>query len=266
MYVLVSDIGATNARFAIVHNNEVVYKEVVATSSVSSLAQVVNAFLSRAANHGFTTSKGMFAAAGLHSTNRISLTNASLVVDKHELLLQTALSDVVLCNDVFALASAYPGCVVVSVGTGLGVASSTSAFEAGHLFFAAMNTDEERLRRWLASRLSRPVEYEDLLSGRGWILLYQFFRETQFPSAADIRTPSKLSLLRESTSCSARTAHFFSRILRRFCREMQVLTGCDKVVLAGGVLQKNPFLISQESSVLVRDEDAVLLAASRLIS
>lgn len=257
-----SDIGATNTRLAIVLDEQVMYKEVVSTSSISCFPDVVNSFLSRAATRGFTTSKGVFAVAGVHDQSRICLTNASLVVDKEELLVSTALSEVVLCNDVYCLAQAHPGCVVVSVGTGLGVATSRSAFEAGHLFFASMNTDEDRLRRWLAARLKRPVEYEDLLSGRGWVFLYQFFRETQFLSAADIRTPSKLSLLKQSTACSARTAQFFSGVLARFCREMQVLTGCKRVVLAGGVLQKNPFLLSEGVGVLVRDEDAVLLAAS----
>jgi glucokinase len=200
--LLVGDIGATHARFALLSPDRGLAHPVreanLPSRSYESLASAVQAFLSPPQPKPIQ--RAVFAVAGPVVHDRAELTNLGWTVDARELESALGIRNVQLLNDVVALAYAVPrlhgdgvqtlqpgepveggAIAVVAPGTGLGEAYLTwdgasyraHPTEAGHADFAPTDALEEELLLWLRSRFAQ-VSAERVCSGSGIPNLYDF--------------------------------------------------------------------------------------------
>lgn len=198
------DIGGTNARFCIAHEDEdgrpvlhSVRKYRVA--DYPSLSDAWNAF-ARDEGKALPDSAAIALAAPI-TGGPVKLTNSHWVVDTAVLKQELNLSSLVLVNDFEAMAHGVAALrhdeldhlsgsdenpetartiTVIGPGTGLGVALVTRttkgthiiATEGGHVGFAPVDEDEDWLLGWFRNMFGR-VSTERLVSGPGLNLLYQ---------------------------------------------------------------------------------------------
>jgi glucokinase len=165
-----------------------------------SLEEIVRAFRALHADRVVAATLGI---AGPVIRGRVSTTNLPWVVDAGEVARVLALHDVVLMNDLEALAWSLDlltveglaklaagrpmeggNRAIIAAGTGLGEATLTRsqertevlASEGGHADFAARSETEIALLRWITVRHGR-ASYERVLSGPGLHDVYRFLRE-----------------------------------------------------------------------------------------
>ena len=221
MRLLVSDVGGTNARLAIVEAAagavRIVFERVYPTGAYPGLEAVLGVFLGELkATPGASPAfeQAAFAIAGPVAGETAQLTNRpSWRLDRRAL--QSAVGvQTRLLNDFEALAhgviAAAPGdltvlqagapvlhgpLAIIGAGTGLGVAGAMwdgqryrpFTTEAGHLGFAPANDREQQVWRHLRDRLGR-VSWERIVSGPGLVAIYEALRAqesaaTQEPAA-----------------------------------------------------------------------------------
>ena len=77
---LIADIGATNARFALLEGDDFAVSETYAVSDYASPIEAARHFLSGPAA-GHAPKRALIAAAGPVDRDRIALTNAAWIVD-----------------------------------------------------------------------------------------------------------------------------------------------------------------------------------------
>src|SRR5262245_44961468 len=104
---LVADIGATNARFAVIEGHELAVSETYAVADYASPVEAARTFLSGPAK-GHSPRRALIAAAGPVERGRITLTNAAWVVDSERIAKGLGLTDVAVLNDFEALAWSFP--------------------------------------------------------------------------------------------------------------------------------------------------------------
>jgi len=196
-HVLLGDIGATNARFAMLANGLL---GPVVTFEAAKFARFddVVAVLLKDPYRKATISLALFAVAGPVEDERSALTNCSWIIDAHELRKRFNL-DVRVLNDFEATAHSLPALmaadlfrigggqartgasmVVLGPGTGLGVAGLCPnsdgpiaiTSEGGHATLAATCDREEAILNHLRCRFGH-VSAERAISGEGLENLYQ---------------------------------------------------------------------------------------------
>jgi glucokinase len=203
--ILAGDIGGTNARLGLFDPGggrpSLVAFETYA-SGEGSLKEHLLAFRAR---HGQQLEAAAIGIAGPVAAGRVVTTNLPWVVDAVDLAGVLDVREVVLMNDLEALAwsldllapegvaelqagraGAAGGRAIVAAGTGLGevaiaqvgARSAVLASEGGHADFAPRTELEIALLRWLTARHGR-ASWERVLSGRGLHEVYLFLRETQ---------------------------------------------------------------------------------------
>ena len=195
--ILLADIGATNARFALMRKGgDIGPVRTLAVADYPRFTDAVAAFLeqSSAAPAG-----AVLAVAGPVEGERAVMTNCPWVIDAAELRRVLGLSAVRVINDFEATAWSLPalkpdhvaavgaGCAVVGApmvvlgpGTGLGLASHVPrrgmpvviATEGGHVTLAASTAREDAVVEWLRGRFGH-VSAERALSGPGLENLYR---------------------------------------------------------------------------------------------
>jgi hypothetical protein len=102
---LLGDIGATNARFALLANGILGSIEWLEVARYARFTDAVADFLSRQGEH---VGGGLFAVAGPVVDGRCALTNSSWLIDAEELRSAFGLAKVRVINDFEATASALP--------------------------------------------------------------------------------------------------------------------------------------------------------------
>lgn len=192
--VLLADIGATNARFALVAPEGRQFVSVLRCRDHTTLVAAARAFLEMSQLP--RPRLGAFAVAGPVQGRIAMLTNHPWAVDAAELEALLGLDHLMLMNDFTAQALALPwlgaddlqplGCdpalplprankVVIGPGTGLGVAALVPdpesgwlpiSGEGGHVTMPAVTADEQEVLDWLNLRHGH-VSAERLLSGMG---------------------------------------------------------------------------------------------------
>ncbi len=203
--ILAGDIGGTNARLALFEPGEgvpsLVALETYPSREHGGLEEIVRRFRER--HGGGRVLAAALGIAGPVAEGRVATTNLPWVVDAGVLARLLGLRDVVLVNDLEALAWSLdllpaegivelkPGRAgltghraVIAAGTGLGEATLALiagrpvalASEGGHADFAPRTEREIALLRWLIARHGR-VSYERVLSGPGLHDVYLFLRE-----------------------------------------------------------------------------------------
>jgi glucokinase len=191
--VLLGDIGATNARFALFDGGSIGPVKKFEVASYPRFSDVLEGFLGEAiGSRGTRVQRAFLAVAGPVNGNRSKLTNTSWVIDTGELQNDFDLQ-VAVVNDFVALAYSLPWLTikdlsqlggghpdisapmaVVGPGSGLGVACLASgangpvvvASEGGHATLAGACEREDRILAYLRDRFGH-VSAERVVSGPG---------------------------------------------------------------------------------------------------
>ena len=209
---LLADIGASNARFALLRDGVIEPAMVVATADFATLRDALLHALSSL--RATSLAAVGVCAAGPPDAGVIRLTNCHWEVSERTLAATTHAPRVVLVNDFTALAAALPALAaalpalaetdldhfgggperpprrtherpkqtraVIGPGTGLGMSACIAAMrgysfitgEGGHADLAAVNAQEELILARLRERFGH-VSAERVLSGPGLVNLYQ---------------------------------------------------------------------------------------------
>ncbi len=190
---LLSDIGGTNARFALLSDGVMGAVSVLAVADHPTIEAAVAAFLGDR-----RPDTAVISAAGPVSDGRIPMINAGRVVDAAALRAGFGFRSVRLVNDFEALAWALPALTpadllplgplsipgpgtlcVIGPGTGFGLAAlirnpggdTAIATEGGHASIAAEDKRDEAIIRVLRDQFGQ-VSIERILSGPGLVNLY----------------------------------------------------------------------------------------------
>jgi glucokinase len=197
-HVLLGDIGATNARFALLSNGVLGPISNFSVANFPRFTDVMGAFLDGACR-SVTGHEAVLAIAGPVSAGRCVLTNCSWTIDQHELGRAFGFAKVRLCNDFEAVAWSLPHLTttdlfrvgdgeplpgapmaVLGPGTGLGVACllpasddpAVIASEGGHATMAAASPREDAIIDYLRRQFGH-VSAERVVSGSGLENLYR---------------------------------------------------------------------------------------------
>lgn len=196
--VLLGDIGGTNARFALITDEQLGPIETLRVADYPDLEGTLAAFLSRHRG-GLPISGAVLAVAGAVEANRSMLTNSGWIIDAGRLEKAFNFQDVRVVNDFKALAWSLPfltppdlfaigggeraaaaPAVVLGPGTGLGLACFMPrshdplavTTEAGHATLPGANAREDAVIAHLRERFGH-VSVERALCGPGLVNLYQ---------------------------------------------------------------------------------------------
>ncbi len=194
---ILADIGATNARFALLHGGTVSPVTSHAVADHATALDAMRAFLA-GPGAGHHPTVAVLAAAGPVVNGRITMTNAAWVIDARQVRDSLAIPTVHVLNDFEVLGHALPALgpddlcmigdaptasggtmVVMGPGTGFGLAALARGTvgeivlvtEGGHASLAAEDRREEALIRILRDKVPH-VSVERVLSGPGLVSLY----------------------------------------------------------------------------------------------
>lgn len=200
---LLADIGATNARFALLAESHVVASETYAVADYASPIDAARTFLAGPAV-GHRPNRALIAAAGPVNEGRITLTNAAWIVDPERIAKGLDLQEVQVLNDFEALGWSLPALrpenlvmvgtprggkqgtmAVMGPGTGFGLAASARGrqeeivlvTEGGHATLSSENRREDAVILALRGQMHH-VSVESVLSGPGLIQLYHAIART----------------------------------------------------------------------------------------
>jgi glucokinase len=258
---LLGDIGATNARFALLTNGVLGQVRSFDVARFPGFADAAAVFLK---DHGqrIDITKAVIAVAGPIEGNRCALTNCSWVIDAQEMY-ETFRLEARVVNDFEAVAFSIPRLTAADVvgigggiaeqgapiavlgpGSGLGVACLVPGFgkpvvipsEGGHATLAGMGDREDEIIKQLRRRFGH-VSAERLISGDGLENIYQSIIAldglTLAPcSAADITK----SALRGDCQVAHEALAKFCAFLGSFAGNVALTFGArGGVYIAGGI-------------------------------
>ncbi|UYN95907.1 MAG: glucokinase [Enhydrobacter sp.] len=194
---ILADIGATNARFALLAGGDIVASMRCGVADYASPIEAIRAFLQ---DHAIAPpDRAVVAAAGPVAQGRVKLTNAAWTLDAEQLRRGLALERVRVLNDFealgWALSEFQPAdlrfvgggrnleggtMAVLGPGSGFGLAAMTFTdrkpsvlvTEGGHATLSCENVREDAIVAALRERLHH-VSVEAVLSGPGLVNLYE---------------------------------------------------------------------------------------------
>jgi glucokinase len=225
MYVLAGDLGGTKTLLQIAEVRDAGYRvlrqERYASADFDSIVPLVSAFLSaHNTQPAYPIAGACLGVAGpvveQGSTQVATLTNLPWKLDSGEIAHALALR-VKLINDFQAIGYGIPAlgandlvtlqtgqrraqapCITLGAGTGLGQGLliwrddyyAALPTEGGHAGFAPTDAVQVDLLRYLHARFGR-VSCERILSGSGFVLIYQFLRERgEYPESKKLAATS----------------------------------------------------------------------------
>jgi glucokinase len=206
---LIGDIGATNARFALVGPQRRIGRtRVLATSDYAGIAEAIDSYLGEETDD--RPDQAVLAVASPVTGDRISFTNSPWTFSIAELQQRLGLRRLKVVNDLTATALAVPHLTerdrvqigsgqpvadapigIVGPGTGLGVGALVRAgqewitipSEGGHVTMAPGDARESAVLDLMRRRFDH-VSAERVLSGPGLVNLYNAICETEGVPAA----------------------------------------------------------------------------------
>lgn len=267
-WLLLADIGGTNARFAL---GDAVTGEIREHLTVSvaqhptfvSALQTYLAHVKKAEVWEALPSDGCLAVACPTDRDVITFTNSDWVIDRRDLAFTLQLSSLKVINDFEAIGYAATrfseadweqigegaalsdrAIGVLGPGTGLGVCGVVSAGthiaviagEGGHVDFAPVSDEELEILKRLLTRYRR-VSAERLLSGAGlqniyWALTEMHGAERRHATPADITSTA----LAQEDPIAVETLAVFCRILGSVAGNLALTYGArGGVYIAGGI-------------------------------
>jgi len=259
--ILLGDIGATNARFALVSNGNL---NAISSFEVAKFSQFTDvlAIFRKEHRRQMPIREAFLAIAGPVKGARVALTNSSWVIDIGELETRFGLQTRIV-NDFEAVAFALPSLTstdlakiggdrpdagapmaVLGPGSGLGVACLVDrserlmaiASEGGHATLAPVCEQEDRIMHHLRKRFGH-VSAERVISGSGLENIYQAIvalEGLEIPprNAAEI-TKNALS---GECQLARRSLHAFCAFLGSFAGNVALTFGArGGVYIAGGI-------------------------------
>ena len=263
--VLLADLGATNARFAMVAGPHQERIGVLRSSDYSSLAAAAQAFL-QSLGDGPRPTHAAFAVAAPVIGDHVTFTNLPWRFSIRDLRDALGLDHLDVINDLAATAlglssltpddhrpigdgTAEPGApiAVLGPGSGLGVSGllpgpaggTVISGEGGHVTLAASTDQEAAVLAHLRHRLG-PVSAEQVLSGPGLITLHQTVRtlnnQPSHPlNAAEITAAA----LAQSCPLCQETLTLFCSFLGNFAGNLALTFGArGGVYIAGGIVPR----------------------------
>jgi glucokinase len=263
--VLLGDIGATNARFALLSEGVLGPVSNFTVADFPNFTDAVDAFLG-GDYRSRTGHEAVLAIAGPVSAGRCILTNCSWIIDQHELCRAFGFAKVRLCNDFEAVARSLPHLTttdlfrvgdgepvpgapmaVLGPGTGLGVAClvptsngpAVIAGEGGHATMAATSPREDAIIDYLRRQFGH-VSAERVVSGSGLENLYRAV------VALDGADAPKRSAPEITKAGSDGTCPFSRMALELFCGMLGTIAGNvglmfgarGGVYIAGGIVPR----------------------------
>ena len=262
---LVGDVGATNARFALLKpGGDLTPARSYLCDDYPTIGDALAAYL--ATSDGGAPSRAVLAVAAAPAGDVVRMTNHPWSFSIAELRTQLGLDRLTVINDFEANAlslprltgddlakvgtgEAIPGMPmgVLGPGSGLGVAglvSSGDAFipvagEGGHVTMAAADDEEATVLGLLRRRFDH-VSAERVLSGPGLVNLYNALCElcgkpSAGLTAAQITDPKIMA----EDACAARAASMFCAMLGTVAGNLAVTLGArGGIYIAGGIVPK----------------------------
>ena len=220
MKILSGDVGGTNTRLSVIDMEsgcpETGSVHKFRSGDFNAFDVILKEFLSQTDS---VVDAACFGVAGPVRDGRCETTNLPWVIDAEKIKVAFGWSDVVLINDLEAIAWGIPmlgaddfcvlnagrpaaagNAAVIAAGTGLGQAGLCwdgqryipFACEGGHTDFAPTNKTEMAFSDWLADQYGH-VSWERVVSGMGLVNIYQFllhYRDASSPEwlAGDIHS------------------------------------------------------------------------------
>lgn len=270
--MLIADIGGTNARFAIAHEDKpgFISEQTYACADFDTATGAIHHYLDHI---GLRKLQSIcLAVAGPVVDEKVRLTNNCWTLSVDELRQSFNVNNVRLLNDFEAIAYSLPfisrenlltigplepcslefshyTIAVIGVGTGLGAAGlirHTDNYiaivgEASHAGFSPETTEQEKILTVLRDRFYR-VSCERLVSGTGLENLYWALIEingaTAVPlSAAEIMRAN----LDGNNPLATKAVMLFYQILGQISGDLALTLGANRgVYLAGGITQRYP--------------------------
>ena len=269
-HVLLGDIGATNARFALLSNGALGPIRNFSVADFPHFTRVIDAFLDGRSVAGH---EAVLAVAGPVSAGRCVLTNCSWIIDHDELSRTFGFAKVRLYNDFEAVARSLPRltktdlfCVgtgepvpgapmaVLGPGTGLGVAclipaSDTPAViasEGGHATMAATSPREDAIIDFLRRQFGH-VSAERVVSGSGLENLYHAVVAIDGVDAPKRSAPEIAKAGSDGTCpCSRMALELFCGMLGTIAGNAGLMFGArGGVYIAGGIAPRIADFIAQ---------------------
>lgn len=198
MTKLIADIGATNARFAVVQGGEISDIQVLACADYPTLAAAARHYLAR--TDAQPDREAVAVAAPLDGSDRVAMMNHSWAFSVRDTAKEIGVKELQVMNDFTALAYAVPfldqkdyyqvgkgqaqknmPIGIIGPGTGLGVAGVIFVdgqpvpltTEGGHVTMPASTAREYALFEWLKKDKYRHISAERVISGKGLVNIYQ---------------------------------------------------------------------------------------------
>jgi glucokinase len=260
--VLLGDIGATNARFALLSKGVLGPVSNLTVADFPHFTDALDAFLDGDYRSG-TGDEAVLAIAGPVSAGRCILTNCSWIIDQHELCRAFGFARVRLCNDFEAVARSLPHLTttdlfrvgdgeplpgapmaVLGPGTGLGVAClvpasngpAVIASEGGHATMAATSPREDSIIDYLRRQFGH-VSAERVVSGSGLENLYRAIVALDGVDAPERSAPEITRAGSDGTCPLSRAAlELFCGMLGAIAGNVGLMFGArGGVYIAGGI-------------------------------
>lgn len=285
------DMGATNTRLGIFGVKGEKLKLLCCLKAksgrLSSLIDAINETVGFAKkNFGYSLKKACIGVAGIVSKENgyAEMTNLNLKLDKKILLKNTKLKEMLFVNDFEAIGyginilsknnfiaikksgkTVKAPVLVIGAGTGLGKATILYSnelkcyvpvpSEAGHADFAAQSKEEIKLVDFIKRHEKmQNVSYEDILSGRGLIRIYDFLSSNGIKSAEHSKEinkakskPELISKYRKTDITCKKTFDIFAQAYSKFVRNCAVdALPYGGIYIAGGIAPKNKEIFNKD--------------------
>lgn len=257
---LIADIGATNARFALLEGTELAVSETYAVSDYASPIEAARDFLAGPAK-GHSPKRALIAAAGPVDRGRIALTNAAWIVDSERIAKGLGMTDVAVLNDFEAQAWSLPALrpadlvtlgmphagdrgtmAVMGPGTGFGLAAMivsgdaevSLVTEGGHATLSSENRREDAIILALRQQFHH-VSVERVLSGSGLMQLYHAIARVDGVTVPE-RDSSEIveHALADDCKVSRETLELFCAFLGSVAGNIALTLGARGGVFIGG--------------------------------
>jgi glucokinase len=264
MTKLIADIGATNARFALVEDAKIDRIEVLPCNGFPTLAEAAQAYLRK--NDSRPDSGAFAVAVPMDGSDSVAMTNHGWAFSIEETRALIGLQRLNVINDFAALAHAVPALSaqdydqigggaprknmpvgIIGPGTGLGVAAVvfteegkpvSVTTEGGHVTMPAENAREFALFDFLKKTKYHHISAERVVSGKGIDNLYHAVCGVDGLALPE-RTPAEVTKAGLEKSCKT-----CEEVLDLFCHFLGVAAGnlaltygaAGGVYIAGGIV------------------------------
>ena len=290
-FILGGDIGATNTHLGIFGVNNKSADLIVSyhfkNKDLGSVYEAINFVINLIKkDYKIKIENASLGVAGALSPEKdiAKMTNIKWSISKKELIKKLKLKKVILINDFEAIGYAInslkksdvsivktarkvqkAAILVIGAGTGLGKVvllydkSNNSYFpvssEAGNSDFAAQDDEDFKLMKFMRQRMKRNISYEDFLSGRGIVNIFDFvkngkrFKETSYTreiNESKIK-PELISKYRKIDGACKEAFRIFRKIYAGFARNSALdALPYDGIYIAGGIAPKNKGIFDRE--------------------